>query len=326
MGTVVRVPQTRDMIGEELSGDEAWAALRTYGGRKLLTDAFLRFRYADGFSFARALAFQFVLALVPFSIALVGVATSLHTESVGRVVELTLTRIAPGPSAELIRTSLGRTEEGAGSGPGGELAVWLGLAFATLNLASAMAQIERGANRIYGVERDRPFLAKYARALVLVVAAGLPLIGGFLVLVGGKAVGSALAETFGWGEPAQDAWGLLRIPVGILLTWLASAVLFRWAPRRDQPGYTWLAFGSAVHLLLWVGATWLLTLYVGFSGSFGSVYGPLTAFVALLLWSNLAGISLFLGLSLAAQLESARAGQHDPVHPDPGHGGDPDHV
>lgn len=326
MGTVVRVPQTRDMIGEELSGDEAWAALRTYGGRKLLTDAFLRFRYADGFSVARALAFQFVLALVPFSIALVGVATSLHTESVGRVVELTLIRIAPGPSAELIRTSLGRTEEGAGSGPGGALAVWLGLAFATLNLASAMAQIERGANRIYGVERDRPFLAKYARSLVLVVAAGLPLIGGFLVLVAGKAVGGALAETFGWGESAQDAWGLLRIPAGVLLTWLASAVLFRWAPRRDQPGYTWLAFGSAVHLLLWVGATWLLTLYVGFSGSFGSVYGPLTAFVALLLWSNLAGVSLFLGLSLAAQLESARAGQHDPVHPDPGHGGDPDHV
>lgn len=326
MGTVVRVPQTRDMIGEELSGDEAWAALRTYGGGKLLSDAFLRFRYADGFSIARALAFQFVLALVPFSIALVGVATSLHTESVGRVVELTLTRIAPGPSADLIRTSLGRAEGGAGSGPGGELAVWLGLGFATLNLASAMAQIERGANRIYGVERDRPFLAKYGRALVLAVAAGLPLVGGFLILVGGKAVGGALAETFHWGEAAQDVWGWLRIPVGVLLTWLASAVLFRWAPRRDQPGYTWLAFGSAVHLLLWVGATWLLTLYVGFSGSFGSVYGPLTAFVALLLWSQLAGISLFLGLSLAAQLESARAGQHDPVHPDPGHGGDPDHI
>ncbi|MFD3523233.1 YihY/virulence factor BrkB family protein [Streptomyces sp. NPDC058653] len=326
MGTVVRVPQTRDMIGEELSGDEAWAALRTYGGGKLLSDAFLRFRYADGFSIARALAFQFVLALVPFSIALVGVAMSLHTESVGRVVELTLTRIAPGPSADLVRTSLGRAGTDAGSGSGGELAVWLGLGFATLNLASAMAQIERGANRIYGVERDRPFLAKYGRALGLAVAAGLPLVGGFLILVGGEAVGGALAETFRWGGSTRDVWDWLRIPVGVALTWLASAVLFRLAPRRDQPGYTWLAFGSAVHLLLWVGATWLLTLYVGFSGSFGSVYGPLTAFVALLLWSQLAGISLFLGLSLAAQLESARAGQHDPVHPDPGHGGDPDHV
>lgn len=49
MGTVVHVPQTRDMIGEELSGDEALTALRHYGGRRLLLDAFARFRYADGF-------------------------------------------------------------------------------------------------------------------------------------------------------------------------------------------------------------------------------------------------------------------------------------
>ena len=34
----------------------------------------------------------------------------------------------------------------------------------TLTMAgtTAMAQIERGSNRIYGVERDRPFLRKYA--------------------------------------------------------------------------------------------------------------------------------------------------------------------
>ncbi|MFE9250657.1 YihY/virulence factor BrkB family protein [Streptomyces sp. NPDC007088] len=321
MGTAVRVPQTRDMIGEELSGDEAWTALRAYGGRKLLADAFLRFRYADGFSHSRALAFQIVLALVPFSIALVGVATSLHTESVGRVVERTLTGIAPGPSADLIRTSLDRVRKDAGAGAGGALALWLGLGFATLNLATAMAQIERGANRLYGVERDRPFPRKYPRALALAVTAGLPLVGGFLVLLGGPAVGDALARTYHWGPAAGTAWRWLRIPVGVLLTWVASAVLFRWSPRRDQPGYTWLAFGSAVHLLLWVGATWLLSLYIGLSGTFGAVYGPLTAFVALLLWSNLAGVSLFLGLALAAQLEAARAGLHRPVLPDPGHGG-----
>lgn len=32
MGTAVHVPQTRDMIGDELSGDEAFTALRHYGG------------------------------------------------------------------------------------------------------------------------------------------------------------------------------------------------------------------------------------------------------------------------------------------------------
>ncbi|MFG2320242.1 hypothetical protein ACGFTA_35090, partial [Streptomyces tendae] len=64
----------------------------------------------------------------------------------------------------------------------------------------------------------------------------------------------------------------------------------------------------------------LLALYVAHSGSFGSLYGPLTALMALFLWANLAGVALFLGVAFAAQLEAARAGITKPVHPDPGSG------
>ncbi|MFJ2262919.1 YihY/virulence factor BrkB family protein [Streptomyces sp. NPDC087844] len=320
MGTAVHVPQTRDMIGEELSGDEALTALRRYGGRRLLVDAFARFRYADGFTNARSLAFQVVLGMVPFTIALVGVATTVHTESIGRIIELTLGRIVPGASADLVEEALDKTARSAGSGVWGALAMWLGLAFAVLNLTSAMGQVERGANRIYGIERDRPFLTKYGRSLLLALTAGMPLVLGFVVLVAGDAVGESVVETFGWSRDALDWWGPLEVPLGVVLVWVASAVIFRWAPRRDQPGYTWLAFGSAVHLVLWVAATWLLALYVARSGSFGAVYGPLTAFVALLLWANLTGVALFLGVAFAAQLEAARAGITAAVEPDPGSG------
>ncbi|GAB2934302.1 YihY/virulence factor BrkB family protein [Streptomyces heilongjiangensis] len=320
MGTVGHVPQTRDMIGEELSGDEALTALRRYGGRRLLLDAFARFRYADGFTNARSLAFQVVLGLVPFTIALVGVATTVHTESVGRIIELTLGRIVPGASAQLVEDALDATARSAGSGVWNAVAMWLGLGFAVLNLASAMGQVERGANRIYGIERDRPFLAKYGRALLLALAAGMPMVLGFLVLVAGEAVGQAAVEALGWSAQWLDRWRPLEVPLGVALAWVASAVIFRWAPRRDQPGYTWLAFGSAVHLVLWVTATWLLALYVAESGSFGAVYGPLTAFVALLLWANVTGVALFLGIAFAAQLEAARAGVTEAVRPDPGPG------
>ncbi|MER6349129.1 YihY/virulence factor BrkB family protein [Streptomyces sp. NPDC001595] len=319
MGTVVHVPQTRDMIGEELSGDEAFTALRHYGGVRLLVDAFSRFRYADGFTNARALGFQIVLGMVPFTIALVGVATAAHTESIGRIIELTLGQIVPGASSDVVEEALDGTRRSAGSDVWSTVALWFGLAFSVLNLASAMGQVERGANRIYGIERDRPFPRKYGRALVLAFAAGVPMVLGFLVLVAGEAVGEATAEAFGWSG-APGWWGVVRIPVGMALAWIASAVIFRWSPRRDQPGYTWLAFGSAVHLVLWVGATWLLALYVAESGSFGAVYGPLTAFVALLLWANLTGVALFLGIAFAAQLEAARAGLSSAVRPDPGPG------
>ncbi|KOT37267.1 ribonuclease BN [Streptomyces caelestis] len=319
MGTVVHVPQTRDMIGEELSGDEAFAALRHYGGLRLLTDSFARFRYADGFSNARALAFQFVLGMVPFTVALVGLATSVHTESVGRVIELTLGRIVPGASADIVEDAFGGTRRSARDDFGSELALWLGLGFALLNLASAMGQIERGANRIYGIERDRPFPRKYGRAVLLALTAGLPLVLGFVVLVAGDAVGDAVVRVTG-GSGGAGWWTVLELPVGLALAWVASAVIFRWSPRRTQPGYTWLAFGSAVHLLLWVAATWLLALYVEGSGAFGTLYGPLTAFIALLLWAYLTAVALFLGIAFAAQLEAARAGVDAAVLPDPGPG------
>ncbi|MGW7047234.1 YihY/virulence factor BrkB family protein [Streptomyces avermitilis] len=318
MGTAVHVPQTRDMIGEELSGDEALTALRRYGGLRLLVDSFARFRYADGFSHARALGFQVVLGMVPFTIALVGVATTVHTESVGQIVELTLARIVPGASADLVKDALAGTRHTAHASLWSTVALWVGLAFAVLNLASAMGQVERGANRIYGVERDRPALQKYGRSVLLALAAGVPMVLGFLVLVAGRAVGESVVEAFGWSHGRLDWWGPLEVPLGAALAWIASAVILRWSPRRVQPGYTWLAFGSAVHLVLWVGATWLLALYVAKSGSFGALYGPLTAFVALLLWANLTGVALFLGIAFAAQLEAARAGITSAVKPDPG--------
>lgn len=313
MGSAKHVPQTRDMAGEELSGDEAWAALRQYGGRDLLVDAFVRFRYADGFSHSRAVAFQMALAVVPFTIALVGLAATLHTESVGRTVELVLTRIAPGASSRLIEDALAEGRRSAGANTAGAVAMWLGLGFAVVSLVSAMAQVERGANRIYGVERDRPFTAKYGRSLFLSVAAGAPMAFGFLVLVAGDTIAQAAVDAFGGGTLPRW-WHWLQIPLGITMAGVASVVLFRWSPRRVQPGYTWLAFGSAVHLALWIAATWLLALYVERSGSFGAVYGPLTAFMALLLWANITGVALFLGLAFAAQLEAARAGDAGPAH------------
>jgi uncharacterized BrkB/YihY/UPF0761 family membrane protein len=42
------------------------------------------------------------------------------------------------------------------------------------------------------------------------------------------------------------------------------------------------------------------------SGDFGATYDPLTGVMALLLWANLTGIALFLGIAFAAQLEARR--------------------
>lgn len=52
-----------------------------------------------------------------------------------------------------------------------------------VNTTTAMCQVERGANRIYGVERDRVFHQKYLRGLVMSLSAGIPLGIGSLLMV-----------------------------------------------------------------------------------------------------------------------------------------------
>ncbi|GGM32130.1 YihY/virulence factor BrkB family protein [Micromonospora yangpuensis] len=313
MSSTRLVPETRLMADEQLSADDAWHALRRHGGWRLLHDAFVRFRYGDGFSHARAFAFQLCLAVVPFLIALTGLITELGVREGGEVVADTVLALTPGASETMVKELLG---EGERTERIGEWALSLGLLTGLFALTSTMAQIERGANRIYGVERDRPALWKYLRAAVLAVAAGLPALFGFLILVAGGPMGDSVQRHYRWGAGVDAGWDVVRWPVSLGLTVVAVAVLFRHAPRRKQPGLSWLFFGAGIATVLWWVASLLLAAYVAFAEGFGQTYGALTGMMALLLWANLTGIALFGGLAFAAQLEAQRIGVRDPAQPD----------
>jgi YihY family inner membrane protein len=305
MSSTEPVPETRVMPGDQLSADDAVLALRHYGRWHLVRDAFVRFRYGDGFSHSRALGFQLCLAVVPFLIALSGLATDLGAVQGGRIVADTVLALTPGASEALVTDLLmedDRTEDA------GEVALALGLLTGLVALTSAMSQIERGANRIYGVERDRPVLLKYTRSALLTLLAGVPALLGFLLLVAGGPMGDSVQRHFAWGGTAHAVWDIVRWPLSLVLTVGAVGLLFRHAPRRRQPGLSWLLVGAALSTALWWLASLLLAGYVRLSDGFGATYGPLTAMMALLLWANLTGIALFLGLAFAAQLEAQRVG------------------
>ena len=314
MTTATKVPVTHDMSGDELGADDAWTTVRQYGWWPLVKEAFTRFRYADGFSHSRALGLQYCLALIPLAIAVVGLSVSLNQARIGEVLAAALRQLSPGGTEDFVEQALA---QGAQQAAGGRLALWFGLIAALIALTTAMGQVERGANRIYGIERDRPTKEKYGRAAVLAVTAGILSLLGFVVLVAGGAIGSALAATFGWGDGATAVWNVLRWPLGLLLALGSYTVIFERAPRRNQPGRSWLAVGAGVSLALWLLFTLLLSLYVARSGSFGSTYGPLTGIFALLIWAYLTSIALFLGVAVAAQLEAVRGGQRMPAEPDP---------
>ncbi|CAN5134824.1 hypothetical protein BH24ACT12_BH24ACT12_06720 [soil metagenome] len=99
---------------------------------------------------------------------------------------------------------------------------------------------------------------------------------------------------------------------------IAIAVMLNHAPRRRQPGLSWLALGSGIAVVLTMSATGVLAAYVHVGDSFGDVYGPLGGMFALLLWSLVSSMALFYGAAMCAQLEANRAGVPEPAHADPG--------
>jgi YihY family inner membrane protein len=294
MSTATSVPPTAG-----LEGDDALATLRATGRRRLALDAFDRFRAADGFSHSRALGFQFALTLVPALITVVGLATALDQDTFTRVVRDVLADMAPGAAGDTVTAALRQGSAGARQ-ENGEIALTLGGVATMIAGTTAFGQLERGANRIYGVERDRPPLRKYGVAAALMLTAGVSALLGAVLLVAGE----ALARAAGWG-PAFD---VLRWPVAIVLVVVALALLFEVAPRRRQPEASWLAVGSGVSALLWLAFTGILALFVGATDNFGVTYGPLAGTIAVLLWTLLSAIAVLLGLAFAAQLEAVRAG------------------
>jgi YihY family inner membrane protein len=300
MSSAALVPETR-----ELTGDDAWKVLKRVGWGRLAKDSFQRLRVADGFSHARSLAFMMSLVTIEGLIGLVGLASVLHKGSVATIIDAALRRAVPGPAGRVLTTAVSQAHHVAAEHQYGGLLFGVigGLVVAT----TAMGQLERGLNRIYGVEQDRPSVVKYSLALVFALSVGTVSAAAFVCLAFGRDLfhstnNAALSTT----------WAIVRWPLGVGLIAVAVTILFRWSPRRNQPRLSWLAFGSGISVLLWVIATGLLGLFFSTSSSFGSTYGPLAGVVALLLWCLLSSVALFYGAAVAAQLEAVRSGVPEP--------------
>jgi uncharacterized BrkB/YihY/UPF0761 family membrane protein len=159
------VPETRT-----LTGDDAIKVLRRVGKGQLLKAALRRFRVADGFSHARSLAFLIALVCIQGIIGLVGLSNLLHQGNFSRVVVATIRKIVPGPAGRELTTAVVQAHRAVDSHHYSAIlfATIAGLIAAT----TAMGQLERGLNRIYGVEQDRPSVLKYGFAFLLALSAG----------------------------------------------------------------------------------------------------------------------------------------------------------
>ena len=276
---------------EDLTTTLPAAPVRSAGA--FLKDVVRHFRRADGTSHTRGLAYQVMLVVIPGLIALVGLASLLHIAEIRSTVQHLVEMLSPGPSGKLL------TEAAAQGASGGATAAIVGLVGALIAGMFAVAQVERSANRLSGLDQDRPTAKRYGLAFLLAIPVGILLSAG-VVLIG---AGGPVVDGLGLEGGARVVWEVARWPLGLLVAAAGIMLLLRVAPVRRLGSTRHLMAGTAIAVVLWGVFTGLLSLYFALSNSTSQTYGPLLAVIALLLWAGATSLALHLGITACVELE-----------------------
>jgi membrane protein len=81
------------------------------------------------------------------------------------------------------------------------------------------------------------------------------------------------------------------------------AIVYRFAPDRQEARWRWVTPGSFIAAVLWLGGSLLFALYVRNWGDYGNTYGTLGGVVVLLMWFYLSGYVVILGAEINSELE-----------------------
>ena len=250
---------------------------------------------------AAGVAFFAFLAVIPAlaaTVSIAGLATS--PSSASQRIEDLLGGL-PAEAKELLSTQL----ESMAGRSGGSLSVGLVVAVA-LSLWSAsggMGHLVEGINVAYDEHDDRNLFVRKGLALALTVGAIVFLVAAMVAITALPAILDA-TRLPSWLSTVLEyvSWPALMIGFAI-----GVAVLYRYAPDRDEPKWQWVSWGAVVAVVLWIVASVGFRIYVATFGSYGESYGSLAAVVVLLLFLFITSFVILLGAQINSEMEHQTA-------------------
>lgn len=246
---------------------------------------------AGGVAFYTLLALPASLAAI---VSLYGLIASPETVSqqIGAIADF-----VPGQAADLLHEQLTRVTQQSGGTLGLSLVISLGVAL--WSAAKGMKALMTALNIAYNEEEKRGFLKLNAVALALTL-------GGIIYLIAALTIVAAIPVLLeALPLPGWLRWTvqLARWPILLVLAMLALAVVYRYAPSRDEPKWRWVSAGAILGTALWLLGSIAFSLYVTNFDSYNKTYGSLGAVVILMMWLYISAYSVLLGAELNSEME-----------------------
>jgi membrane protein len=265
---------------------------------------------------AGGVAFFGFLSIFPALIALLSLYGLVATpETVARQVE-SLSEQLPESAAQIITEQLNAIVANSGS------ALTFGLIVSILaalwSASGGVGNLITAVNLAYDEVEARNFVKLKLMSLGLVLGSIV-----FVVITFGLvAVVPAVLDALPLGVVGTILAQVVRWVLLLAVFAGALAVLYRVAPDRDAPRFSWVSLGAVVVTVVWALVSVGFSLYVDNFGSYDKTYGAIAGVIVLMLWLYLTCYLVLLGAEINAEAEHQTA--HDTTEGEPRPMGDRD--
>lgn len=242
---------------------------------------------------ASGMAFNLILTIFPFLIAITAVFGILGTEETVNQIIISIKSIAPSGALYLIEQTL---IEALGSSPKGILT--LGFIIGIVFASNAIHVLMKLLNTAYGVPETRPVWKIRGITLWVIALFVLAVFVMTNLIIMGKVILFFLDEHIGIPDAIINTINFIRWPVTFLMLFIIGFIIYYFIPNisaslknrilSSLPGTLFFTIG-------WLAVSRLFGLYVENFAQYNKVYGAFGAVIILLLWLYYTSLVILIG-------------------------------
>jgi membrane protein len=211
-----------------------------------------------------------------------------------------LTDVVPASLVEPLDSSLRSAFQAKGTAT---TTLVISVALALYGTTGVLEAARRALNVVFDVSNGRSFL----RRKLVDVGSTIVLMVLILVCLVLAFIGGGLAEDLlgylGLGEGVSRLWNQLRWPAAVLVAMAVFSFIYYITPDVRHRAFHWITPGAVVAVLLWLAASYGLSLYLSRVADVGAIYGAFASPIVLVGWLWLTNVALLFGAELNAEIE-----------------------
>ena len=252
-------------------------------------------------AFAGNLAYKAIFAIFPFFTFLLSLLGLFNAQDLVNTMIKNLSGMLPQSATKFIEgqlLSITQSQAESAFTFGAIISILLAL----WGVSGAFRSVMEAMNVMYEVEEDRPFWKKYGISIFISLAVVLLMLTAFVIVVFGRSIGGAVAETVGLGTIFQTVWSIVQWPIVACVVLFTFAVVYYFAPAAKQR-WRWISPGSVLAFIFWLLFSLAFSYYAGNFSSYNETYGSLAGVIIFMLYVYYSALIMLVGAEMNQVIE-----------------------